>query len=46
MQEILKKKFSIASENDKKRIKNLYNALTNDERSVFYATNQIKKIFS
>ena len=46
MQEILKKKFSIASENDKTRIKNLHNALTNDERSVFYATNQIKKNFS
>ena len=40
---ILNKKSSIALENDQKRIKNLYNALTNDANSIFYATFQITK---
>ena len=43
MQNILNKKSSIAIENDQKRIKNLYNALTNDANSIFYATSQITK---
>ena len=43
MQKILNKKSSIATENDKKRIKDLYNTLTNDANSIFYATSQITK---
>ena len=43
MQKTLKKKSSIAIENDKKRIKNLYDALTNDANTIFYATSQITK---
>ena len=43
MQKILNKKSSIAIENDQKRIKNLYNTLTNDANSIFYATSQITK---
>ena len=43
MQKILNKKSSIAIENDKKRIKNLYNALTNDANTIFYTTSQITK---
>ena len=43
MEKILNKKSSIAIENDKKRIKNLYNALTNDANTIFYATSQITK---
>ena len=43
MQKILNKKSSIAIENDKKRIKNLYNALTNDANTIFYTTAQITK---
>ena len=43
MQKILNKKFSIALQNDEKRINNLYNALTNDANSIFYATSQITK---
>ena len=43
MQKILNKKSSIATENDKKRIKHLYNTLTNDASSIFYATSQITK---
>ena len=43
MQKTLNKKSSIAIENDKKRIKNLYDALTNDTNTIFYATSQITK---
>ena len=43
MQKILNKKSSTAIENDQKRIKNLYNTLTNDANSIFYATSQITK---
>ena len=43
MQKILNKKSSIATENDKKRIKDLHNTLTNDANSIFYATSQITK---
>ena len=43
MQKILNKKSSIATENDKKRIKDLYNTLTSDANSIFYATSQITK---
>ena len=43
MQKILNKKSSIATENDKKRIKDLYNTLTNDANSIFYATSRITK---
>ena len=43
MQKILNKKSTIATENDKKRIKDLYNTLTNDANSIFYATSQITK---
>ena len=43
MQKILHKKSSIAVENNQKRIKNLYNALTNDANSILYATSQITK---
>ena len=43
MQKILNKKSSIVIENDQKRIKNLYNTLTNDANSIFYATSQITK---
>ena len=38
MQKILNKKSSIAIENDQKRIKNLYNALTNDGNSIFWSS--------
>ena len=41
MQKILNTKSSIAMENDQKRIRNLYNALTYDANSIFYATSQI-----
>ena len=43
MQKILNKKSSITIENDQKGIKHLYNALTNDANSIFYATSQITK---
>ena len=43
MQKILNKKSSIATENDKKRIKDLHNTLTNDANSIFYATSQVTK---
>ena len=43
MQKILNKKSSIAIESNQKRIKNLYNALTNDTNSIFQATFQITK---
>ena len=43
MQKVLNKKSSIAIENDQKRIENLYNTLTNDANSIFYATSQITK---
>ena len=44
MQKILNKtSSSIAIENAQKRIKNLYNALTNDKNSIFYTTSQITK---
>ena len=43
MQKILNKKSSIGIQNDQKRIKDLYNALTNDANSIFYATSQITK---
>ena len=33
----------IAIENDQKRIKNLYNALTKDANSIFYDTSQMTK---
>ena len=43
MQKILHKKSPIAVENNQKRIKNLYNALTNDANSILYAISQITK---
>ena len=43
MRKILNKKSTITIENDQKGIKHLYNALTNDANSIFYATSQITK---
>ena len=44
MQKILNKKSSIAIENDQKRIKNLYNALTNDANSIFWSSQITKNL--
>ena len=38
------KKSSTATDDDKKKAINLYNALVNDSKSVFYATDKITKI--
>ena len=38
------KKSSTAADDDKKKAINLYNALVNDSKSVFYATDKITKI--
>ena len=44
MEKTLNKKSSIAIENDQKRIKNLYNALTNDANSIFWSSQITKNL--
>ena len=38
-------KSSTAIDDEKKKATNLYNALVNDSKSVFYATDEIEKTF-
>ena len=44
MEKTLNKKSSIAIENDQKRIKNLYNTLTNDANSIFWSSQITKNL--